>query len=218
LTFERGKLGLLVPWASPVEGFLESFLRTESLFSMGGLFPSFWLALLSCLQVVERNLIMGGAVGFHLFMLLLLGNDDNASVPANVDYGAKVAHGGVIEVAALLLVRLDRVVLAFGALHIDEFTAFLLDVTCIFYLDVVWEFNTHCYVHIFVDWIKEVVIIVLEPLYAFIVFTGVNHEHFSIGCEAFGTPRHLALVFVGVNHEHFLKREFVGCGNGSRWT
>jgi hypothetical protein len=144
-----------------MKGFLESFLRTESLVSMGGLFPSFLLALSSCLQVVERNLIVGGAVGFHFFALLLPSNDVIASVPANVDDGAKVAHGGVVEVAAPLLVCLDHVVLAFGALRIDELTTFPLDVICIFYLDVVWEFNTHCYVHVFVEWIKEVVIIVI---------------------------------------------------------
>jgi hypothetical protein len=111
-------LALRVPRVSPMEGFLESFLRTESLLSMGGLFPSFWLALPSCLQVVERDLIVGGAVGFHFFALLLPGNGDIASVPANVDDGAKVARGGVVEVASPLLVRLDCAVPAFGALRL----------------------------------------------------------------------------------------------------
>jgi hypothetical protein len=41
-----------------MEGFFESVLRIESLLSMGGLFPSFWLALPSFLQVVERDLIV----------------------------------------------------------------------------------------------------------------------------------------------------------------
>jgi hypothetical protein len=31
---------------------------------MDGLFPSFWLALSSCVQVVEREFIVSGAVGF----------------------------------------------------------------------------------------------------------------------------------------------------------
>jgi hypothetical protein len=150
-----------VPQASPVEGFLESFLRAESLLSTGGLFPSFWLALSSCLQVVERDLILGGVVGFHFFALLLPGNDDIASVPTNIDDGAKVARGGVVEVAFPPLVRLYLTVPAFGVLRIDELMAFIVDVICIFYLDVVWEFNTHCYVHIFVEWIKEVVIVVV---------------------------------------------------------
>jgi hypothetical protein len=82
-----------------VESLLESFLRTESLLSTGGLFSNFWLVLLSCLQVVERDLIVGGAVGFHFFMLLLLGNDDIVSVPASVDDSPEIARGGVIEVA-----------------------------------------------------------------------------------------------------------------------
>jgi hypothetical protein len=73
-------LALWVPRASPVEGFLELFLRTESLLSTGGLFRSFWRALPSCLQVVERELIVGGAVGFHFFALLLPSNDDTAGV------------------------------------------------------------------------------------------------------------------------------------------
>jgi hypothetical protein len=48
----------------------------------------------------------------------------------------------------------------------------------------------------------------------------MNHEHFSIGGEAFGTPHHLALIFTIGRREGsaFLKREFIGCGNGSWWT
>jgi hypothetical protein len=79
-----------------MEGFLKLFLQTESLPSTSGLFPSFWLALPSCLQVVERELIVGGAVGFHFFTLLLPSNDDIAGVPPSVDDGAKVARGGVV--------------------------------------------------------------------------------------------------------------------------
>jgi hypothetical protein len=109
----------------------------------------------------KRELIVGGAVGFHFFALLLPGNDDIAGVPASVDDSAEVARGGVVDVPAPLLVRLDRAVPAFGALHIDEPTVFLLDVICVLYLDVVWEFNTHCYVHIFIEWVKEVVVVVI---------------------------------------------------------
>jgi hypothetical protein len=50
---------------------------------------------------------------------------------------------------------------AFNTLRIDHLIAFLLDVICIFYLDVIWEFNTRCCVHIFIEWIKEVVIVVV---------------------------------------------------------
>jgi hypothetical protein len=120
------------------------------------LFPSFWLALPSCLQVVERELIVGGAVGFHFFTLLLPRNDDIAGIPTSVDDSAEVARGGVVEVAAPLLVHLDRVLPAFDAFRIDEPTAF-----CVFYLNVVWEFTIHCCVLVFVEWIKEVVVVVI---------------------------------------------------------
>jgi hypothetical protein len=140
-----------MPWTLPVEGFLESFLRTKSLLPTGGLFPSFWLALLSCLQVVERELIVGGAVGYFFFALLLPGNDDIAGVQFSVDDSAEVACGGVVEVAAPLLVHFDHVVPMLGTLHIDEPTVFLLGVICVFYLDV----------HVFVEWIKDVVIVVV---------------------------------------------------------
>jgi hypothetical protein len=78
------------------------------------------------------------------------------------DDGVKVACGAVVRVATPPLVRPDRAVPVFGALRIDELATFLLDAICIFYLDVVWEVNTHCYIHIFVEWIKEVVVVVIE--------------------------------------------------------
>jgi hypothetical protein len=43
---------------------------------------------------------VGGAVGFHFFMLLLPGNDDVAGVPADVDDSAEIACWGVVQVAA----------------------------------------------------------------------------------------------------------------------
>jgi hypothetical protein len=57
-------------------------------------------------------------------------------VPVGVADGAKVARGGVVEVAAPLLVHLDGAMPALGALRIDEPTVFLLDIICVFYLDV----------------------------------------------------------------------------------
>jgi hypothetical protein len=66
-----------------------------------------------------------------------------------------------MEVATPLLVRLDYAVPAFGVLRIDEPTVFLLDVICVFYLDVVCGFVIHCYVHVFIQWINEVVIVVI---------------------------------------------------------
>jgi hypothetical protein len=49
----------------------------------------------------------------------------------------------------------------------------------------------------------------VDPLYTF-----------SIEGEAFGTTHHLALVFIVERREGsaFLRREFVGCGNGTWWN
>jgi hypothetical protein len=77
---------------------------------LGGLFHGFWLALPSSLQVLERVLVVVGAVGFHFFALLLLGNDDIAGMPACVDDGSKVTRGELVEVTASLLVCLDGAV------------------------------------------------------------------------------------------------------------
>jgi hypothetical protein len=94
------------------------------------------LALPSSLQVVERVLIAGGAVGFHFFTLLLPGSDDIAGVPASIDDGTKVTRGGVVEVTAPLPVLLDCTAPVLGVLRIDEPTAFLLDVIYVFCLVV----------------------------------------------------------------------------------
>jgi hypothetical protein len=92
------------------------------------------LALPSCLQVVERDMTVGGAIGLHLIALLLPGDGDIAGIPTGIDDGAEVTCRGVVEVASPPLVRLDCAVPAFSKLRIDEFTMFLLDVICIFYL------------------------------------------------------------------------------------
>jgi hypothetical protein len=78
----------------------------------------------------------GGAVGYHFFVLLLPGNDYITGVPASTDDGMKVTYGGAVEVDAPLQVHLDGTMLALGALRIDEPAAFLLNVICIFHLDV----------------------------------------------------------------------------------
>jgi hypothetical protein len=90
----------------------------------------------SSLQVVEREMITGGAVGFHFSALLLLGSDDKAGIPVSIEDVSKVTRGEVMEVTASLLVRLDGAVPAFGALRVDEPAVFLLEVICIIYLDV----------------------------------------------------------------------------------
>jgi hypothetical protein len=106
-------LALQMPWASLVESLLESFLRAEGFLSSGWLFPDFWLALPSCTQIVERDMIVGGAVGLHLIALLLRGDDDVVGVPADIDDSAEVTCGKVVEVALPLLVLLDYAVPVF---------------------------------------------------------------------------------------------------------
>jgi hypothetical protein len=118
------------------------------------LFHGFWLALPSSLRVLERVLV---AV-FHFSTLLLPDNDDIAGVPASVDDGSNVTRGEVMEVMASLLVGLDGSVSTLGVLRIDEPAAFPFDLIFIFHL--------HIDVHIVIEWIKEVVIVViqLDPL------------------------------------------------------
>jgi hypothetical protein len=77
--------------------------------------------------------VIGGAVDFHFDMLLLPGDNDVASVPANIDSIAVVGHGEVVKVARLLLV-LCYALAAFGAFDISEPAAFSLNVIFIFYL------------------------------------------------------------------------------------
>jgi hypothetical protein len=50
-----------------------------------------------------RDVVIGGTVSFYLDTLLLLGDDDIASIPADV---AKVGCGEVVEVAGLVLLSL----------------------------------------------------------------------------------------------------------------
>jgi hypothetical protein len=125
-------LSLWVPWASLVPSLLKSLLRVEGSLSLGGLFPCFWLALPSCTQVVEGDMIVGG--GLHLVELLLLGDDDVAGVPAGVDDSVGVTHGGVVEVALSLLVLLYYAVPAFGTLCISEPASFVSHAIFVFLL------------------------------------------------------------------------------------
>jgi hypothetical protein len=115
---------------------LSHFFELGVFFFAGGLFHGFRLALRSSLQVLKRVLVVGGAMGFHFFALLLPGNDDIAGVSTSVDDGSKVTHGEVVEVTASLLVHLDGTVPSLGALRIDEPAAFLLGVICVVHLDV----------------------------------------------------------------------------------
>jgi hypothetical protein len=86
------------------ESLLESFLQAEGFLSSGWLFPDFWLAFPSCTQVVEGDMIVGGAVGLHLIAPLLSGDDDIAGVPAGVNDSAEVACGAIVEVSRMILV------------------------------------------------------------------------------------------------------------------
>jgi hypothetical protein len=66
-----------------------------------------------------------------------------------------------VEVPDPLLVCLNHAVPALSMLCFDEPTVFLLYVICVFYLDVGSGFIFHCYIYAFVEWIKEVVIVVV---------------------------------------------------------
>jgi hypothetical protein len=48
-------------------------------------------------QVVLRNVVIGSAVGFHFDVLLLPGDDDIASVPANIDDIVEIGCRQVVE-------------------------------------------------------------------------------------------------------------------------
>jgi hypothetical protein len=62
------------------------------------------------------------------------GDDDIASVPAEVDVVAEVGHGEVLEVAGLVLLSLHRVFSTLGTFGVYEPTSFSLNVVFIFYL------------------------------------------------------------------------------------
>jgi hypothetical protein len=104
--------------------------------------------------------LTGRALGLHLVVLLLPGDDDVAIIPANIDDSAEFGRGGVVEVALPSLVLLDYAVLAFAALCIPEIVAFLLSIVSIFYLDGVCNVETHRHVHALVERIRDVVAIV----------------------------------------------------------
>jgi hypothetical protein len=53
-----------------------------------------------------RDVVVGGIVGFYLDTLLLLGDDDIASVQADVDDVAEISRGEVVEVVGLVLLSL----------------------------------------------------------------------------------------------------------------
>jgi hypothetical protein len=59
-----------------------------------------------------------------------------------------------VEVTASLLVGLDGAVSALGALCIDEPAVFLFDLIFVFHLRID--------VHIIVEWIKEVVVVIIQ--------------------------------------------------------
>jgi hypothetical protein len=51
-----------------------------------------------------RDLIVGGAVSFHLDAFLLPGDDDIVGVSTHVDDVEEIHNGEVVEVARLMLV------------------------------------------------------------------------------------------------------------------
>jgi hypothetical protein len=85
---------------------------------------------------------VGWVVGFHFDVFLLPGDDDVASVSANVDDIAEIGCGGVVKVARLMLLLLLRYALpAFGVFGIPEPAAFFLNAIFIFYLHGICGFK-----------------------------------------------------------------------------
>jgi hypothetical protein len=50
-----------------------------------------------------RNVVIVRAIGFHVDLLLLPGNDDIASIPANVDDIVEIGRREFVDVAKLML-------------------------------------------------------------------------------------------------------------------
>lgn len=78
--------------------------------------------------ISRGGIVVGGAVGFHLVVLLLPSDDNIAGIPADINDGAEVVRGVAVEVALPALVLLDYTVLAFSTLCIPELAVVLLDV------------------------------------------------------------------------------------------
>jgi hypothetical protein len=219
LTFNSGMLALRVPWALFVQSLLESLLRVEGSLSLGGLCPCFWLALPSCTQVVEGNMIVGGAIGLHLVALLLPGDDDVAGVPVGVDGSAEVTRRGVVVVALPLLVLLDYAVPAFGALCVIKPAAFVSHAVFVCLLrgvnGVESKFGRPACVAVRrcrgvrdVVVVVKVVVIELDPIQSIRFrewdFFNESHKDFAVRRGAFGDP---PLFFVGgIEGPAFLKR------------
>jgi hypothetical protein len=81
-----------------------------------------------------RDVVIGGTVSFYLDTLLLPGDDDIASVPADVDDVVEVSRGEVVEVAGLVLLPLHRVFSMLGTFGVSEPALFSLNAIFIFYL------------------------------------------------------------------------------------
>jgi hypothetical protein len=77
---------------------------------------------------------IGGTVSFYLNTLLLPGDDDIASVSADVDDVAEVCRGEVVEVTDLVLLSLHHVFSMLGTFGVSKPVSFSLNVIFIFYL------------------------------------------------------------------------------------
>jgi hypothetical protein len=76
--------------------------------------------------------VVGGTVGFYLDTLLLSGDDDIMSVPADVDDVAEISRGEVVEVAGLVLLSLQCALPALGMFGVSKPTSLFLNVVFIF--------------------------------------------------------------------------------------
>lgn len=80
-------------------------------------------------HVVLRDVIVGGgAVRLRLLLLMSLGDDDVASIRADVDDVAEVIVGVVVHFYSLVLMALYYAMMAYGTLLIAHPVALSLDV------------------------------------------------------------------------------------------
>jgi hypothetical protein len=81
-----------------------------------------------------RDVEIGGTIGFYLDMLLLSGDDNIVSVPANINDVVEIGHREVVEVAGLVLLSLRCAFPALGAFGVSEPASLFLNIVFIFHL------------------------------------------------------------------------------------
>lgn len=166
--------------------------------SVSGVFSGFWFVLASSLQVVDRDLVVGGVVGFYLFMFLRLSDDGIVGVSANIDDRTEVTGRRVVEITSSLLIHLVHAVPTLDVFCIGKLAVLLTRVAWAFSLGVHQSLDHHGYINTLVDVIEEVIMIIiqLDEIQSFVVHASVNQEYITFRSEAFGAPLAVAFIFI----------------------